>query len=907
MTPNPRTQAEIQGGLALDAFRRGDAAVAQGEFAEARRWLERARRLAPTDPSIALSLASVMLMRREVSARALFAAVAAEHDVVGAWLGAAATARLGGDIKGAARDLAQALSAHVVADAESQAGLAHAIAGNAAAHGWCALDQDRRLQIHLARPGGRLLVAVDGARWATRGGEAVPSGVASVAVTLGGRHLLGSPLLVARMFRVEGVAGPADDGFAGWAWHPGAPDLPPALTIDLGPHFAPRPLTLAKATSERLGPFVRAHRFAVSADEIPPEARLAWVRDAEGRALTGSPVLVGAERRFAGGLARRVLADPAGASVQADILGVPAAAVPDPRRPVVVVIPAHRGARATLDCIASVRASQPPHATLLVIDDASPEPALAAALDRLAAQGAMRLIRRPESGGFPAAANAGLRAAAALPVPHDVVLLNSDTLVPPGWLDALREIVHSAADIGTATPLSNDATLVSYPAPFAANPPPSPGRLRRLAARAARVNRKVAIDIPTAVGFCMYLRRECLDAVGLLDEELFAQGYGEENDFCLRARHLGWRHVAAPGVFVAHLGGVSFGAARQGLLDRNIGVMARRHPGYEALIAAHRALDPLASARFRLDAASWAAGRSPAGATILITHDSGGGVARAVAGRAAELRAAGRRPILLRPVRRREGDPEGGDPDHIYRENLCEVSDGPEPGFPNLRFRLPDDLGALARLLRRDRPEGVEIHHLLGHHHGVTRLAGLLGIPTDIHVHDYACICPPHHPGRAGAPLLRRAAGHRRLRCLRRRCREGHRGADLPRRPAGPLGRRLRRRPARRGACPRCRAPARPPFPRPAPTAQPLRRCRPRAARLSAAGRRPPPRGGDRRHRPGQGFRGPARLRPRCGRPGAPARIRRRRPHDGRRAAVRYRTRLRHRRLCRSRGRLAAA
>ena len=52
---------------------------------------------------------------------------------------------------------------------------------------------------------------------------------------------------------------------------------------------------------------------------------------------------------------------------------------------------------------------------------------------------------------------------------------------------------------------------------------------------------------------------------GSLRADVFAQGYGEENDFCLRARHLGWRHVAAPGVFVAHVGGHSFGAAARHL------------------------------------------------------------------------------------------------------------------------------------------------------------------------------------------------------------------------------------------------------------------------------------------------------------------------------------------------------
>jgi GT2 family glycosyltransferase len=64
----------------------------------------------------------------------------------------------------------------------------------------------------------------------------------------------------------------------------------------------------------------------------------------------------------------------------------------------------------------------------------------------------------------------------------------------------------------------------------------------------------------------------------LLREDLFAQGYGEENDFCIRGRHLGWRHVAVPGLFVAHVGAQSFGLAKKYLLERNIRKLNEIHP-----------------------------------------------------------------------------------------------------------------------------------------------------------------------------------------------------------------------------------------------------------------------------------------------------------------------------------------
>ena len=358
------------------------------------------------------------------------------------------------------------------------------------------------------------------------------------------------------------------------------------------------------------------------------------------------------------------------------------------------------------------------------MNDASPEPELVAALATLARRRRIRLISLPENHGFPAAANAGLRACA----PRDAILLNSDTLAPPGWLDRLREAAYSSSDIGTATPLSNDGTIVSYPDVGGGNAVPDLAACVATDALAHQANAGAVIEIPTGVGFCLYLRRECLDEAGLLREDSFAQGYGEENDLCLRARHLGWRSVAAAGVFVAHVGGQSFGSARGHLLRRNLAVLNRLHPGYDALIAAHVAADPLAPARRRIDELRWAAGRSRAGAVVIVTHAGGGGVDRVVAERGAALEASGMRPIVVRPASL---------PD-VSQSVRCNVGGA---GFPNLIYG-PDELPDLARLLRPDRPWHLELHHLLGHSHAVVDLARLLRLPVDLFVHDYAWFCP---------------------------------------------------------------------------------------------------------------------------------------------------------------------
>ncbi len=243
-----------------------------------------------------------------------------------------------------------------------------------------------------------------------------------------------------------------------------------------------------------------------------------------------------------------------------------------------MVVPVHGNREKTLACLDSVFTTVPAGARVIVVDDCSPDRTLRAALDDLVKVGRIRLIRHGANRGFPASANAGLRAAGR----RDAVLLNSDTLVPPHWLARLREAAYSAAEIGTASPLSNDAAILSYPDASGGNAVPDLAGTARLASLAHRANAGVVVDVPTTVGFCMYIRRDCLDAVGLLREDSFAQGYGEENDFCLRGRRLGWRHVAVPGVFVAHVGGQSFGGGRAHLMARNAAVLERLHPGYRA-------------------------------------------------------------------------------------------------------------------------------------------------------------------------------------------------------------------------------------------------------------------------------------------------------------------------------------
>ena len=137
---------------------------------------------------------------------------------------------------------------------------------------------------------------------------------------------------------------------------------------------------------------------------------------------------------------------------------------------------------------------------------------------------------------------------------RDVVLLNSDTEVTAGWLGKLQAAAYSSPAVATVTPFSNNATLVSLPRSFEVNAIPTGHDVDSFAALVERASRREYPRIPTGVGLCLYIKRKALDALGLFDEGRFGLGYGEENDFCLRALAAGYVHVLDDATFIFHAG-----------------------------------------------------------------------------------------------------------------------------------------------------------------------------------------------------------------------------------------------------------------------------------------------------------------------------------------------------------------
>lgn len=395
---------------------------------------------------------------------------------------------------------------------------------------------------------------------------------------------------------------------------------------------------------------------------------------------------------------------------------------------IAIIIPVYKGYDESLTSIYSVlKANVETPYTLTVINDASPEPDLANKLKQLAHSQLFELIVHDKNQGFVRTANEGMK--------HhnkqDVVLLNADTEVYEGWLDRLKDVAYRGKQTATVTPFSNHAELCSYPRAFHSNRQALELSYRELDQLASYSNHDYTPALPTAVGFCMLIRREALDQVGYFDEEAFGRGYGEENDWCLRATDKGWRHVLAGNVFVRHTGSVSFAGHKSRQLKRALHKLNKRHPHYRDLVRSFKDEDPLLQYRQQLDL-SRLHYLSGGNTMLMVTHNAGGGTERHVQEMTKLLANEGVTAYRLTP-----------DPRHASKLRLWHED---APYCPNLIFDIDHDFDELSDCLKSLGISHIHLHHLSGFPQRMSRLLAKLArelrVPYDVTAHDYYFICP---------------------------------------------------------------------------------------------------------------------------------------------------------------------
>jgi GT2 family glycosyltransferase len=231
-------------------------------------------------------------------------------------------------------------------------------------------------------------------------------------------------------------------------------------------------------------------------------------------------------------------------------------------------------------CLASVIEHTPADVPILVADDASPE--VPVPHDRV------EHLRQEKNVGFVENVNAAFAATA----PADVVVVNSDCIVTPGWFEGMRAAAASDTRIATVSAMADNATIASVPAD---------GEPDRVAGAVRAGARRVYPRLPTAIGHCFYVRRSALELVGAFDPA-FSPGYGEEVDFSQRCLLHGMVHVLADDVWVKHSGEGSFSSGAAALREEHERLVEQRYPWYRgavrragesAVAAARRSLRPI--------------------------------------------------------------------------------------------------------------------------------------------------------------------------------------------------------------------------------------------------------------------------------------------------------------------------
>lgn len=402
--------------------------------------------------------------------------------------------------------------------------------------------------------------------------------------------------------------------------------------------------------------------------------------------------------------------------------------------PVTIVIPVHNAAEELEECIKSLSRHTTHPAALLLIDDASTDPRIRQLLELTAGLGNVRVSGNVENMGFTATVNRGFRLTAG-----DVVLLNSDTSVGPRWLEQLINSAYSRPDVATVTPVSDNAGAFSVPVPDQASRFPIHLGVADIARLFTAGGCPDAVETPTGNGFCLYLKRAALIDVGEFDAESFPRGYGEENDFCMRAIARGWKHLMDGRTFVHHEREASFGSAKAELSRAARETLERRYPDYGERVRTFMAASGTRSVRESASKLLAAAPSVVRLGLLFVIHDGGGGsIATNLDLMGALLSefdcyvfSSDRHTLRLR---------------HVSADGLQAVAEWTLTQPLRLADFSRDDYREIfAGVLDRVQPELVHVRHLFKHTLDAPKLAAERLIPVVMSVHDHYTICPTIH------------------------------------------------------------------------------------------------------------------------------------------------------------------
>ena len=294
-----------------------------------------------------------------------------------------------------------------------------------------------------------------------------------------------------------------------------------------------------------------------------------------------------------------------------------------------ILIPIYNAYEFTKKCIESVYANTDVPFNLYLINDCSTDEKIADLLKEIKElkknplMKSLQILQNEENLGFIGSVNRGFKISR-----NNVVLLNTDTEVPPKWLSRLIKPMLEDEKVASVTPFSNSAEICSFPNFCENNDLPEEltvAELDKIFSRYGDINPCI---IPTGVGFCMLMRRKCIEELGLFDT-IYGKGYGEENDWCRRTAAEGYKHIHVRNLFVWHKHGASFSKlhdkSKRQRINENLAILLERYPDYNRIVQEYIQQDPAKSNRIFLNHCAKAAASKNIQGVMFLNHSLGGG------------------------------------------------------------------------------------------------------------------------------------------------------------------------------------------------------------------------------------------------------------------------------------------
>ena len=385
-----------------------------------------------------------------------------------------------------------------------------------------------------------------------------------------------------------------------------------------------------------------------------------------------------------------------------------------------IIIPVYDDFNLTKKCLNSVLSTINKNNTvfsILIINDNSPNKNIVELINEIRIRDDVFVISNEKNIGFVDSVNKALLASSC----SDVILLNSDTEVYGNWVDRIYSVYKNNEKVATVTPMSNNATICSYPNFPNGSELPNNFNAELIDSLCKKHNEGNIYEVPTGVGSCMFISRESITKVGYLDSKLFGKGYGEENDLCLRLKAKGFRNVLLTDTYIYHFGGASFKEKKELLCQKALDKITTHYPDYRKFVSDFITNDLFRADRLKIDILTLKISKKPI--VLCITNNRGGGTLKHIKEKTKELKNVQTRLLLtINPNDRKTFK-------IFYLPNM-------------IRITLPLNEPQLRKFIKEINISHIEVHQILDFQYNFTQFIQDFNIPYTVLIHDFFLKCP---------------------------------------------------------------------------------------------------------------------------------------------------------------------